>query len=131
MTYDDFLNRVQTKASIEQKEEAAQVLEASLETLGERIERTEQRNLAAQLVDELKEFVLKRNQTDHYDLEEFYNRVAARSGQRYPEASEGARAVMKVLQEAVHGGEMDDIRRTLPDVYDELFGKGQPGAMSP
>ena len=53
--------------------------------LGERIYRTEQDKLAAQLPKELREYLSSRAQpetmrgdTDRYSLEEFYNRVSAR-----------------------------------------------------
>jgi uncharacterized protein (DUF2267 family) len=81
--------------------------EATLETLGERLylHRTEGRHLASQLPKELEEYLLKRQGSGHYLLEEFYNRVSARMDTGYPHAVNRARAVMAVLREAVASGE--------------------------
>ncbi len=39
----------------------------------------------------------------------------------FDEAKAHARAIMSVLQEAVSGGEMKDIRRQFPSEFDPLF----------
>ena len=56
-----------------------------------------------------------------FTLEEFYNRVAARSNVRHLAALKQSQAVMKVLREAVAPGELADIGRELPDEYEELL----------
>lgn len=64
-------------------------------------------------------------------LEEFYNRVAARSDVGYPAAIKHSQAVIQVLQEAISRGELRDVLRELPDEYEELI-SGQPrGLVSP
>ncbi len=60
-----------------------------------------------------------------FNLEEFYHRVAARSGVRYPAAVKHSQAVMQTLKQAVSEGELRDIRRELPDEYEELT-SGKP-----
>ena len=66
-----------------------------------------------------------------FNLEEFYNRVAARSEVGYPAAIKHSQAVIQVLREAVSRGELRDVLRELPDEYDELL-SGQPrGPASP
>ncbi len=61
-----------------------------------------------------------------FSLEEFYGRVAQREGVGNDEAVKHVRAVATVLQTAVTGGELGDVRSQLSDDYEELF--GQPGS---
>ena len=61
-------------------ETAERFLAAFLETLGERLPRDEQERLASQLPDGMKPIILKHLNQDYFDREEFYSRIAARSG---------------------------------------------------
>jgi len=130
MKTEKFFDQVQQRAGLTSTEELRRVVEGALETLGERLEKTEREKLAAQVPDPLKEFLLKRH-TERYSLEEFYNRVSARADVGYPEAVTGARAVMTVLKDAVSGGEIKHILSQLPDEYEELFGAAPEGPLSP
>ena len=122
MQFDDFITRVQEQARLDTREDAIVVTRAVLETLGERLDRKVRNGLEAQLPNELKEFLLARKeQTDQFSLEEFYNRIGARADLKYIEATERTRQVFAVLREAVAGGEIDDIREDLPPDYGELF----------
>jgi uncharacterized protein (DUF2267 family) len=77
----------------------------------------------AQLPNELKEFLLTRAQnTDQYNVEEFFNRVGARADLTYQDATERTRQVLSVLRESIAGGEIQDIRESLPGEYDTLLG---------
>jgi uncharacterized protein (DUF2267 family) len=49
MEYAQFIESVRQRADLSSQQEAESVVEAVLETLGERVERTERNNLAAQL----------------------------------------------------------------------------------
>lgn len=131
MQADEFVRQVQEQARIPTGDIALKVIEATLETLGERITRDERRDLAAQLPKQLKEYVNKRQETARFDLEEFYNRVAGRSDLGLPAAILQSQVVMDVLQQAVSPGQLEDIRRQLPAEYEELF-SGEPyGPNSP
>jgi uncharacterized protein (DUF2267 family) len=128
MQYDEFISKVQERANLESSDEAVQLTEAVLATLGERLYRTEQGQMAAQLPNGIKEFFVARQPPENvpgdvqrFSLEEFYNRVSARNGVRYPHAVRRAKAVMGVLQEAVSAGQMADIRRELPSEFAPLF----------
>ncbi|HXF65018.1 MAG TPA: DUF2267 domain-containing protein [Caldilineaceae bacterium] len=128
MQYDDFVRRVQEEAGLETSEEALRLTEAVLATLGERLYRSEQSDLAAQLPRGIKEFLVAkqppettRGDVQRFSLEEFYNRVGARTGLRYARAVEQTQAVMAVLQEAVTPGEIEDILQELPAEYQKLF----------
>jgi uncharacterized protein (DUF2267 family) len=128
MQHDEFIQRVQKYAGLDSSDEAVAVTEAVLSTLGERLYRTEQSDVASQLPRGIKEFLVARQKPEntradvqHFSLEEFKRRVSARAGTRYPEGARLTHAVMKVLQEAVSAGEIADMRQALPKDYDALF----------
>lgn len=62
-----------------------------------------------------------------FSLEEFHNKVAARSDVRYRQAVKRVKAVMSVLREAVSEGELAHVLSVLPESYTELFGEPPPG----
>lgn len=124
MQFDEFITRVQEQARLNTREEAEVITRAVLETLGERLDRKVRNGLEAQLPRELKEFLLARVENpDRYDLPEFYNRVGARADLTYRNAVERTKQVFSVLQQAVPGGEVEDILKDLPSQYKELFGE--------
>ena len=129
MEYDEFIRRVQEEAELAAPDKAAAATEAVLGTLGEMLSPTERRHLAAQLHKSLKEYVTEwmehppkeKGRPHRFGLQEFYQRVAARSDVRYPAAVRRSQAVMKVLREGVTPGELADIFRELPQEYEELL----------
>ena len=135
----EFIKRVQEEAELAAPDEAAAAMEAVLGTLGEMLSPTERRHLAAQLPKSLKEYVTEwmerppkeKGRPHRFGLEEFYQRVAARSEVRYPAAVKRSRAVMKVLREAVAPGELADIFRELPQEYEELLTGAPRSPVSP
>jgi len=131
MKSEKFLEQVNQRAGLASTEEVRRVVEGALETLGERLEKTEREKLAAQVPDPLKKMLFKRQATERYSLEEFYNRISARADVGYPDAVAGTRAVMAVLKEAVSRGEIDHILAQLPDEYEELFGQEPESPLSP
>lgn len=138
MEYSEFVNRVQETAELESPKQALAVIEATLGTLGELLSKADRDNLAAQLHKPLKECLhrwIERPggpaRPHHFNLEEFYNRVSARSGAGYPTAVRGSLAVMSVLQQAVSQGEIADLLDELPSDYEELLTGRPKGPMSP
>lgn len=129
MEYQEFVKRVQEEAESAAPDEAAAAIEAVLGTLGEMLSPTERRHLAAQLPRSMKDYVTEwmerppkeKGRPHRFSLEQFYNRVAARSDVRYPTAVKRSQAVMKVLRVAVAPGELADIFRELPQEYEELL----------
>ncbi len=128
MQYEEFIQQVQAYAELDTPEEALQLTEAVLSTLGERIYRTEQSQMAAQLPRGIKELLVARqppentrNYVQGFTVEEFYNRVGARTNVRYQRAVTQTKAVMTVLQESVSAGQIDDIKNELPAEFAELF----------
>jgi uncharacterized protein (DUF2267 family) len=127
MQFDDFIHGVQERARLGTREESIVITRAVLETLGERLDRKVRNGLEAQLPNELKDFLLARKEsTDRYDLAEFYRRIAARADLKYQEATERTRQVLSVLQQAIAGGEIQDVLESLPSEYAELFKQEPP-----
>ncbi len=131
MQYKAFIERVQNRSDIASSEAAVRITEAVLETLGERLYRTERENLIAQLPHGLKEPLAKPLGAEPFTLEELYNRVKARAELGYPDAVRLSRVVIGVLAEAVSQGEIENILSQLPDEFEELFGKEPEGPLSP
>jgi uncharacterized protein (DUF2267 family) len=135
MEFKEFVKRVQEKAELVSPDKAVTAIEAVVGTLGEMLPPVERGHLAAQLPKPMKDYVSRWVQRPpkeiirphRFALEEFYNRVAARSNVRYPMAVKHSQAVMKALQEAVSLGELADIFRDLPQEYEELL-TGTPGS---
>lgn len=126
MKGDQFLAEVRDLAELGSNEEAEKATRATLETLKERLAGNEPSNLAAQLPPEIAPYVDGEGGRESFSPEEFYNRVGQKEGVGVDEAAKHARAVATVVQTAVTGGELDDVRSQLGTEYRELF--GQPGA---
>jgi len=126
MKGDQFIAEVRNLADLANNEEAEKATRATLETLRERLAGNEPSNLAAQLPPEIAPYVEGSGGQDSFGVDEFYSRVAQKESISQDEAVKHARAVATVLQTAVTGGEIDDVRSQLGNEYKELF--GQPGA---
>jgi uncharacterized protein (DUF2267 family) len=121
MQYDDFILRLATRAGLDDREKAAQLARATLQTLAERITGGEARDLAEQLPQGLKGFLSTAPETaEPFDLDEFERRVAERADMTKGEAELGVRAVFETLHEAVTTGEWDDVLSQLPKEYRQL-----------
>ncbi len=131
MQYNEFMQHVQEYASLGSQAEAERVAVAVLETLGERLTKTEREHLAAQLPNELKHHLTRSPIADRYSLEVFYDKVGARSKTKYVHAKLLSLAVARVLREAVAPGELRDILTDLPAEYGELFGRQPASPLSP
>jgi uncharacterized protein (DUF2267 family) len=122
MKYDDFVGQVQNKAKLATSQEAIKAIRATLQTLAERIVTGEAQNLAAQLPQEIGDYVREVEKDEQFSLDTFFKRVAEREGVDEPDAVYHARAVMTVVSEAVTEGEMEDVREQLPmQEYAPLF----------
>jgi len=129
MQYDEFVGEVQNRARLPSQGDAVRAIQATLETLAERIAAGEASDLAAQLPPELGTFLRDVEATERFPVDDFFLRVAAKETADLPDAVHHARAVIAVLQEAVTAGEIDDVRAQLPDEYKPLFEAGSEGEM--
>ena len=132
MKYQEFIKEVQERGHMASREEAEKAARATLRTLAERLAGGEPHDLASQLPPELAEHVRydEEQKSNAFSLQEFFRKVAEKEGADEPDAVYHARVVMKVLQEAVTKGEIDDIRSQPPPEYAPLFEAGSQGEMS-
>jgi uncharacterized protein (DUF2267 family) len=120
---EQFIAEVRNLAELDNDEEARKAIGATLETLKVRLAGEEPSDLAVQLPPEIAPYVEGAGGRESFSVEEFYERVARKEGASNDEAIRHARAVATVLQTAVMGGELEDIRSQLGNGYEELFGQ--------
>jgi uncharacterized protein (DUF2267 family) len=121
VNYVGFLDAVAKRAGLP-PEEAATITGATLETLAERISGGEARDLAAQLPDELRDYLLKDDAPPQLlNAAEFVHEVRARAGVDDQWATEGARAVFTTLRDAVSDDEVEDLLSELPKDIRQLL----------
>lgn len=123
MDYDQFVKEVQESAGCREKQEAIKAIQATLQTLSERLFQGEADQLAAQLPRELQVFMKEPQERGKFQLQEFMQRVARREGIDVQLAEQHSRAVIEVLCRAVSSGEIEDVVSQLPKEFQPLFGK--------
>jgi len=123
MKGEQFIAEVKNLAELDSNEDAQKTIRATLETLRERLAGNEPADLAAQLPPEIAPFVEGTGGREAFSVQEFYERVAHKEGTKSEEAVKHARAVATVLQTAVTGGALEDVRSQLGNDYEELFGQ--------
>ena len=128
MKSDQFIAEVKNLAELDSDEDVRKAIGATLETLRERLAGEEPSNLAAQLPPGIAPYVEADGGRESFPGEEFYERVAGKEGVGKDKAVRHARAVATVVQTAVTGGELDDVRSQLGDGYKELFGQSGTSA---
>ena len=126
MKGEQFIAEVKNLAELDSNEDAQKTVRATLETLRERLADNEPADLAAQLPQEIAPFVEGAGGRETFSVQEFYERVGQKEGIESEEAVKHARAVATVLQTAVTGGALEDVRSQLGNDYKDLF--GQTGA---
>jgi uncharacterized protein (DUF2267 family) len=131
--HDEFIGRVQQRARLDSRGAAERATRATLETLGRRLAGGAPSNLGAQLPPEIKLHLerVEDDQTQSFELDEFYERVAREEGPgtELPSAVFHARAVMSVVRDAVSPGAYETVVDQLPEEYADLF--DWEGATSP
>lgn len=125
MRFDEFLGHVQNRARLDSAGSAMTATRATLNTLAERLRGNEPVHLAAQLPVEIGEHLKidTAGKGERFDVKAFIDRVSERAGVPENQAVHQAQVVMGVVDEAVTGGEMEDVRGQLPADYELLFRK--------
>ncbi|MFD5266288.1 DUF2267 domain-containing protein [Streptomyces sp. NPDC058335] len=125
MKRDAFLARVRERGEYHSQDEARQITEQVLDVLSERISPGEVKDLASQLPAPFGQALtaVEREQAENFGIEEFYRRVAERTGARPRTAQWDASAVLSTVADAVSGGELNQVISQLPSSYALLFGK--------
>ena len=119
----EFIKNVQEQAGCREKDEALKAIQATLETLGERLFVREAEHLAAQLPKELQPYLVDVQEHRKFDVEEFVQMVGEREGIDIAQAEAHAKAVISVLTRAVSHGEIEDVIAQLPEGLKKLFGE--------
>ena len=123
MKYHEFIKHVQTLGQINSTDEAQRATQATLETIRERVVGNEASQLAAQLPQELAQYLQGREGENgqHFAATEFYRRVTEKEGVEPTTAVVHTRAVFAALQSAVTPGEFADVKANFSEDYAELF----------
>lgn len=135
MQHDEFIGQVQARARLGSRGEAERVTRAVLETLGERVPDGLADNLAAQLPQEIGEHLRRaapsdgRGTGEHFDRNDFVDRVSERANLDAPQAFYVARVVCEVVGEATQGGLMNKVRDALPPDLRPVLTSGSSGRM--
>ena len=117
MQYEEFIERVRQQAGFDSFSEAETATRNTLTTLGEYLVGGEGLDLASQLPQGLAEHLRREppNRAMVHSFPDFLQEVGEREETNTDEALAHARAVVSVLQEAVSDGEMEDVRRPVPE----------------
>lgn len=129
MNYDKFVGEVQHRAHLGSQGDAVWAIQATLQTLAERLEAGECKDLASQLPRQFGIYLQTPEHARRMSLDEFFKKVSEREKADLPDATYHARVVTEVLQEAVTPGEMADVRAQLPAEWNPLFEAGSRGDM--
>ena len=119
----EIIESVQQTAQIPTSEEAEAAVRATLHVFGERLSGGETRELAARVPPHLANELPEEAPGEHFDLHEFYVRVARYEGLPGDEmlAREHARAVAAALRTNLTGREFEHVATHLPSEYDDLL----------
>ncbi len=103
---------------------AARAAQATLETLGERIDREEARQVAALLPPEVAPWIATATPAQRMDVDEFVRRVAEREQTDPMTATRHVAAVFDALARAIGDKEWNDVVSELPKTYAPLLPRG-------
>jgi uncharacterized protein (DUF2267 family) len=123
MDDDAFLTIVEQAAGVG-RETAERATHAVLQTLADRIDAGEARDLAAQLPPGLGPWLGTTTPAQDFDRDEFLRRVSERAGVGPPIAEQYARAVFTALSRALTPKEWADMVAELPGDYAPLLARG-------
>jgi uncharacterized protein (DUF2267 family) len=124
MEYKEFIDRVKNQGTqIDTIPEAERATRATLQTLAENLNWTEQNEVAAQLPVGLKEYfqAQQAGASSPSSLEEFYQRVGERENVDRSQAVNHVSAVMHVFKESISPEKLDSIRAQLASEFNLLF----------
>jgi uncharacterized protein (DUF2267 family) len=123
MEYSEFITHVQTLVQSDSLEQAELAARATLETIKEHLPEEEVEELAAQLPQELSEYLHNQeiisNQSFH--LQEFIERTSQKEKIEPTTAAMHVRAVFAVLENAINPEIFARFHKYFPHDYEELF----------
>ncbi|MHC0062849.1 DUF2267 domain-containing protein [Nostoc sp. UIC 10890] len=123
MEYDEFITHVQSLAQSDSREEAERATRATLETLKERIAGDEAQELAANLPQQLGDYLRGRegDSGKTFNLQEFITRASRKENIEPTTAAIHVRAVFAVLQNAISPEKFAAFHAYFSHDYEELF----------
>lgn len=124
MQHDEFIGQVQQRARLDSRGAAEQATRAVLQTLSARLAGGLPTNIGDQLPPEIgRHLEPEENGAEQFGLDDFYERVAdeQREAVDLPQAALHTRAVLSVLDEALTGSRLDDVKEQLPDEFSSMF----------
>ena len=121
MEYERFLELVEERAEIEDRDEAARTAQVVLQALVDRLTGNEARDMLAQLPYQLKVAVTVTEAPTGWTPDAFVRWVAEKLQVADEEARERIRAVFATLREALSAGEFQDILEQLDPPYADLL----------
>jgi uncharacterized protein (DUF2267 family) len=124
MDYERFIDVVATVAALD-RDGAERASRATLQTLGERIDREEARQIAAQLPPELAPWIATMSPAEAFDADELVRRVARREDVDVGVAERHVAAVFDALARTVSREEWDDMVAELPGDFARLLPRGR------
>lgn len=126
--YERFLTTIQQQAGMSWAE-AERAARAVLETLGERSSLGQAQDLAGDLPEEMRPWLLDHPpDAEGFDAREFVRRVAEREDTDLETAERHSRAVFVALARLVRGDEIADLLSELPKDYERLLGQAVGGS---
>ncbi len=132
MNFDTFIELVQRRAGIGSTAEAYEIIEATFLALGGCLNDSEAKKLASQLPKELADVLRDGDEGLEYtSLRELFETIARRAGIQAGAAEAGARAVMSVLEDAMAGEPIEQLRAALPHNFSVLFQGGKAPTAHP
>jgi len=105
--------------------EADRVLQATLQTLAERLPRGEARHIVQELPAELKPWIHTETDAEAFDIDEFLVRAAKREETDVETALRHARAVFFALGDALSPEAVAHLAASLPQTFDPLVAEAQ------
>jgi uncharacterized protein (DUF2267 family) len=120
----EFVAAVKESLDLPDNHTAERAVRATLGVLGQRLEGGESKDLAAQLPGSLKEMLPNDGPGERFDVDTFYERIAAEEGDgvTVAQARQHARAIAKGLETALTDGEWNDFTSQLPKDYADFLG---------
>jgi uncharacterized protein (DUF2267 family) len=124
MDYEEFITIV-GEAGGASREEAEHATRATLQTLAERIDRAQARDVAAELPPQVAPFMATVTPLEGFHIDEFIRRIAEREGVDAATAERHARAVLMAVARAISAKELSEVLSELPDDFAPLMPRGR------
>ena len=132
MDYEEIIDKTGHAAGGLDRQAAVRALQATLQTLAERLPRGEARHILQELPAELKPWIYTETDVAAFGIDEFLEKVAKREGTDIETALRHARAVFFALGDALSAEAVAHLAASLPQTFGPLVAEAQhrhPGLM--